>query len=232
VKKTQVAGFILFLSLVVILAGFSNVSCAAPPAPTLKPIKIGWVDSLTGMYSTIGIPAKKGVDAYVTWLNKQGGIERHPIELTTYDNESDANKSILALKKAVEADSVHVVVGCSSTAISMAMAPAVGGSKVPFLSTTGTESFELANRKVGGDQHKWNFRPHAGNSIEKVLNIADYMKKKNINKIAFFSPETSFGKSNRDAALSGFPKCGIEVVLSDTYPGDATTFGRKHLKSS
>ncbi len=241
-KKIQIVLVALVLSMVLVLSAFSNVSCAgqtpaakpsppstgqptSPPAGPLKPIKIAWIESLTGMYSTLGIPAKRGVDAYVNWLNKQGGIDGHRIELTVYDNESDANKSILAFKKAVDLDKAHVVVGVSATGLSMALAPSVGETKTPFVSTTGSEVFENTNKKVGGEQQKWNFRPHAGNSIEKSVCIAGYMKKQNMSKMAWFSPETSFGKAGRDAALDVLPKTGIEVVLSDTYPGDATTFG-------
>ncbi len=202
------------------------------PAPTpspKSPIKIGYIENFTGIYATMGVPSKKGMTAYIDWLNKQGGIDGHKVELIYYDSESQPDKARLAFKKSVESDNVHVVMGGTATGIAMAIAPAAPESKIAFVATSGAEVFEFMNMKAGPEQHKWNFRPHAGNSMEKSLSIASYMDKKGLTKIAFFTPESSFGKGNLEAALKILPAAGNDVVLSDTYPADATTFG--HLIS-
>ncbi|HSO13424.1 MAG TPA: ABC transporter substrate-binding protein [Anaerolineales bacterium] len=52
---------------------------------TATPIKIGAIFDLTGATGDVGTPYSEGVKGYVEWLNAQGGVEGHPIELISAD---------------------------------------------------------------------------------------------------------------------------------------------------
>jgi branched-chain amino acid transport system substrate-binding protein len=50
-----------------------------------EPIKVGAIFDLTGATGDVGTPYSEGVKGYVEWLNAQGGVEGHPIELISAD---------------------------------------------------------------------------------------------------------------------------------------------------
>lgn len=49
------------------------------------PIKVGAIFDLTGATGDVGTPYSEGVKGYVEWLNANGGVEGHPIELISAD---------------------------------------------------------------------------------------------------------------------------------------------------
>ena len=50
-----------------------------------EPIKVGAIFDLTGATGDVGTPYAEGVKGYIEWLNNQGGVEGHPIELISAD---------------------------------------------------------------------------------------------------------------------------------------------------
>ena len=50
-----------------------------------EPIKVGAIFDLTGATGDVGTPYAEGVKGYVEWLNNNGGVEGHPIELISAD---------------------------------------------------------------------------------------------------------------------------------------------------
>ena len=50
-----------------------------------EPIKVGAIFDLTGATGDVGTPYSEGVKGYVEWLNNQGGIDGHPIDLISAD---------------------------------------------------------------------------------------------------------------------------------------------------
>ncbi len=49
------------------------------------PIKVGAIFDLTGPTGDVGTPYGEGIKGYVEWLNANGGVEGHPIELISAD---------------------------------------------------------------------------------------------------------------------------------------------------
>ncbi len=86
-----------------------------------EPYKIGAVFSITGGGSFLGDPEKKTAEMIADEVNKQGGINGHPIELIIIDDETDATKCILAVKKLIKEDEVPVIIGPSVTGNSLAV---------------------------------------------------------------------------------------------------------------
>ncbi|MGE5251705.1 MAG: ABC transporter substrate-binding protein, partial [Bacteroidota bacterium] len=72
---------VLFFAVTIASLILAACGSAAPQAP----IKVGAIFDLTGATADVGTPYAEGVKAYVDWLNAQGGVEGHPIELTSAD---------------------------------------------------------------------------------------------------------------------------------------------------
>ena len=62
--------------------------------------KVGGVFSVTGRASFLGDPEKKTVEMLAEQINKAGGINGKELKLVIYDDEGDATKCNLAVKKA------------------------------------------------------------------------------------------------------------------------------------
>ena len=75
--------------------------------------KVGAVFSVTGRASFLGDPEKKTADMIVEQVNQAGGINGKPLKLIVYDDEGDATKCNLQVKKLLEQDKVSAVIGPS-----------------------------------------------------------------------------------------------------------------------
>ena len=87
-----------------------------------EPYKIGAVFSITGVGSFLGDPEKKTVEMIVEQINGQGGIDGHPLEVILLDDESDATKCNLVVKRLIKKDEVPVIIGPSRSGESLAVA--------------------------------------------------------------------------------------------------------------
>src|SRR3954469_21917312 len=109
---------------------------AATPAGA--PIKIGSMNSMTGLNSTFGQSTDKGIRLAMEERNKAGGVLGRPVEIITADTESSADKTPLAVLKLIDQDKVAAVLGEVASSRSMAAAPACQQAKIPMLSPSST----------------------------------------------------------------------------------------------
>ena len=85
--------------------------------------KIGAVFSVTGRASFLGDPEKKTAEMVTEQINAAGGINGKKIDLIVYDDEGDATKCNLNVKKLINQDKVLAVIGPSISGLSMAVVP-------------------------------------------------------------------------------------------------------------
>ncbi|WP_255592548.1 ABC transporter substrate-binding protein [Bordetella sp. BOR01] len=182
---------------------------AGPAHAAQEPIKVGAVVSATGPASFLGDPEQKTLQLYVDKINSQGGLLGRKLELTIYDDASDASKANAFARRLIMQDEVDAIVGGSTTGSTMAMAPQVQGAKIPFIS--------LAAASVIVEPVKpWIFKmPHSDRmAAAKVL---DDMKKNGWTRLALLSDTGGFGKSGRVETLKLAKEMGIEVLDDQQY---------------
>lgn len=174
-----------------------------------QPIKIGSILSVTGPASFLGEPEKKVLELYVDRINKAGGVNGRPIQLTVYDDGGAADKAASFTKRLLESDGVDAILGGTTTAATMAAVPLVERAGVPFIS--------LAGAVVITEPVKtWVFKtPHTDRmAVEKVYGD---MKKRGFTRVALLSEDSGFGKSGRDQALTVAKLTGMTIVADETY---------------
>src|SRR5512143_2558710 len=193
----------LVLALVGLIVG--AVQLGSVQAAT-EPYKIGVVCSVTGTGSFLGEPEKKTVEMIAEDVNKKGGINGHPLQLVVYDDESDATKCNLAVKKLIKTDKVPVILGPSRSGESLAVVSIAEEAKVPLV------SFAASYKIVSPiESRKWVFKV-AGSDSHVVGKLYDYMKSKGVKKIAIMSANDGFGGSGREELLRLAKEEGLEVV--------------------
>ncbi len=197
-------GIFMFLSAALML------SCAKK-AEVKEPYKIGAIFSVTGRASFLGEPEKKTAEMIAERINAAGGIDGHPLELIVYDDEGDATKCNVAMKKLINQDNVAVVIGPSTSGTSLAIVSVAERAKIPMISCAASKKIVMPVEK-----RHWVFKV-AGSDIHVSQRILAHMKGKGITKVAIMTGTTGFGASGREELLAFAPQFGISVVADERY---------------
>ncbi len=197
----------------VCLIGFGWIAAPAIAAEK-EAYKVGAVFSVTGPASFLGDPEKKTAEMLAEQINKAGGVNGHPLELIVYDDEGDATKCNLMVKKLITKDNVCAIIGPSVTGLSVAVVPVVEEHKIPMISCAA--SYKIVTNEKTGKPYHWVFKTPQSDSMA-VEAIYAHMKKKGIKKIAVMSVNSGFGTSGRDELLRLAPNFGMEIAADEKY---------------
>ena len=114
-----------------IASAFLGLSAMAA-APT---IKVGVVLPMSGDTANFGEEASSGAKMAIEEINKAGAVK---IEAVFEDDKSDVTDAANAIKKLINVDKVHIVVGSVASSNTNAMAPIAQGAKIPLLTPAST----------------------------------------------------------------------------------------------
>lgn len=193
---------------------FSMALWLGPTVAYSKTLKVGAVFSVTGRASFLGDPEKKTAEMVAEQINKAGGINGNKLELVLYDDEGDATKSNLAVKKLITQDKVCAVIGPSLSGLSLAVIPVFEKYKTPLISAAA--SYKIVHNEKTGKPYKWVFKVPQTDSMA-VEAIYTHLKKRGISKIAIMSITSGFGASGRGQLIKFAPAYGIKIVADEKY---------------
>lgn len=107
----------IYIYFIIILILLSLVGCSTP-----KKIKIGYVGSLTGRFSDIGISGKNGVMLAIEEANRTDKLKGNSIELIYKDDHSKA-ESVIAADQELVTEGAQVIIGHMTSHASVAAMP-------------------------------------------------------------------------------------------------------------
>ena len=205
-KRMTIIGLGLILGLGILVS--SGVAGEEP-----EPYKVGAVFAITGPASWLGEPERNTALMIEEEVNKQGGINGHPLELIIEDTVGDATKTVNAVKKLINSDDVCAIIGPSRSGCTLAVVPIMQEAKVPLVSCAAAESIVTAK---DGTQNKWIFKTPQKDShaAEKIF---EDMKSKGISRIAILTGTTGFGAQGREQLKKLAPAWGMEIIADETY---------------
>ncbi len=196
----------IVLALLFVFTGFQPLPVLAQEA-----YKIGAVFSISGRGAFLGEPEKKTAEMLAEDLNKAGGINGHPVKLIIYDDESDATKCNLAVKKLVNKDKVSVIIGPTLSGTTLAVVKVVERARIPLVSCAA--SYKIVTPV---EKRHWIFKVPASDR-HVVSKLYEYMQSKGIKKVGIMTVSTGFGASGREELLRLAPKFGIKIVADERY---------------
>jgi len=176
--------------------------------------KVGAVFSVTGRASFLGDPEKKTAEMLAEEINKAGGINGEKLELIVYDDEGDATKTNLAVKRLMTQDKVCVVIGPSLSGNSLAVVDLAEQYKIPLISCAA--SYKIVFDEKSGKQRPWVFKVPQSDSMAAEA-IYDHMKKNGVTKVAIITATDGFGKSGQGELIRLAPQYGIQIVADESY---------------
>ena len=185
-----------------------------------KPIKVGLMYELTGVYSAMGKDSQNGAMNWIEIANARGGVKGHPIEAISLDAQSDPTKAALTAKKLIEAEKVYTIAGTNGTGVALAVGPVCEKAKIPFITATGSEVFEYTLKPhwsfrtctTGWEMDDWGF-----------ANLSTLDPK--IKNIAVLYQGGAFGKALYDMAVRYAPMRGLKIVAAEKYDPAGSDFG-------
>ena len=131
-----------------LFAALAAGSVALASGASAQAVKIGVTVSTTGPAASLGIPEANTAKLMPKEI---GGI---PVEVIVLDDASDTTKGVANTRKLLTDDKVDVIVGSSTTPVSLAMIEVVSEVKAPMISVAA--SAEIVSTM--DDKRRWVFK--------------------------------------------------------------------------
>lgn len=125
--------FCVIFALVLLFAAASSAA-----TPSVDPIKIGYLATLTGDGATWGQHERDGALLAVKELNEAGGVLGRPLELVYYDVRGRQEDAIQAARRLIHEDKVVAIGGTNYSGLNIAIASVVNSGEVPQIGTAST----------------------------------------------------------------------------------------------
>jgi len=185
------------------------------------PIKVGAIFDLTGATGDVGTPYAEGVKGYINWLNTNGGVEGHPIELISADY---AYKVDVAEQLYTQYGSEGVVAFMGwGTGDTEAMRTKIAEDKIPFMSA----SYSAALLDMSAAPYNFLISPSYSDQAIIAITWAmdDWAAKGNEGKpkVVLTHHDSPFGQSPVEDAKAFAESNGVEF-MSLPMPGGVTDY--------
>jgi branched-chain amino acid transport system substrate-binding protein len=200
------------------LAAVAGLSLAVTTAHA--EITVGFVTSLSGPASSIGINYEKGMNAAYAYLNEMDGQK---IKLIKLDDGSDPSAATQAARKLVQQDHVDLLIGTSSSPATNAMLGVANELHVPFI------GISPVNLPIPKDGHPWGIAvPQTPTLMVKV--IADRMHREGIKTAGFIGFSDSWGDLVYNGAKVAEKAGDFQVTSNERYARTDTSVTAQALK--
>jgi branched-chain amino acid transport system substrate-binding protein len=177
-------------------------------------IKIANIGPFTGE-AAIFNPLNYGPEAYLRYINDQGGVNGRKFETVFLDSACDEAKGIAAAKKAIYEEEAFMVLAQPCSGVAMAIKPSLEEASMPWIGLS-------ANPKVTTPTVPYMF--HATyNGLQSGTNMASFaMSKPDVTKVALVAHTNDWARGYCDPATDYIEKNGGEVVLDTAMERGST----------
>jgi branched-chain amino acid transport system substrate-binding protein len=182
-------------------------------------LTVGFVTSLSGPASSIGVNYDKGMKAAYAYRSSVGG---RPIRLIKLDDGSDPSASTQDARKLVQQDHVDFMLGTSSAPGTNAMLAVANELKVPFA------AISPVNLPVPAEQPWGIAMPQTPTLMVKV--IAERMKRDGIRTAGYIGFSDSWGDLVYNGAKAAEKDGGLVITTNERYARTDTTVTAQALK--
>lgn len=181
-------------------------------------IKVGFVTSMSGPVSSLGIPYAKGIAAGAAAISE---IDGNPVKLIQLDDASDPSAAARNARKLVEEEKVDILIGSAGSPAALAMAAVAAELKVPLIS--------IANANPQGEAGTWTVTiPQPAPLM--VGAVTRHMQANGVKKVAYIGFSDAWGDLVYGALQETTAGTGIEIVTNERYARADTSATAQALK--
>ena len=207
--------FCLLLAMLILAAAIPLAGCGGEKEASGEPYKIGAVFSNTGFNAPLGQPEVQTVEMMQEKINKNGGINGHPIDIIWYDTASVPATCYDMAKKLIDDDKVVAIIGPTGTGDTKQIVDLVRDKGIPLVTCAAGTTLTLPT--ATNDKH-WLFQTPQ-TTLMIVDRLFDYLKTQDITKIALITDTAGFGVDglNTINAEAAPAKYNLTITQSQTY---------------
>ncbi len=136
--KQAYTKFLLFLSILSLLALTGCGSGSGDGKPAADAIKIGAINELTGNNANFGNSSYNGAKLAFKEINAQGGLLGKQVQLISVDNKSEPSESANVMTKLISQDKVTAVTGTFTSSNAISASSVAEAAKVPYVAVGAT----------------------------------------------------------------------------------------------
>jgi branched-chain amino acid transport system substrate-binding protein len=187
------------------------------PMPAIaqnKPIRIGWIVAVTGMFATNAQAQDYGLRMAVQDINEKGGLLGRKLEIVMRDSAADPSKAVSHAKELVYNENVDVICGPTNSGEALPTLGIISGAKKPQL-TSGT-----VDELIDPVKYPLLFRNENSNSqwIKAVVKfMVEDLKK---TKVAIIDDNTGYGVMTRGGVTQILAQRNLTPVYTATVDPD------------
>ncbi|MGH8115948.1 MAG: branched-chain amino acid ABC transporter substrate-binding protein [Rhodanobacteraceae bacterium] len=188
---------------------------SAAPAPETAPLRIAFIDPLSGPMASVGIPEVATFKYSAELINKEGGIDGRKVEIVPLDNKLSVQETLVQFQHAVD-EGIHYVTLGDGDAFAAALLNAVNQhnkrdekDRVLFLNYAA-----IGPQFVNSDCSFWHFLFDANNDMKMNL-LTDYIAKQNdVHKVFLQNQDYGFGKRFSQDAITMLKKKRPDIKIA------------------
>jgi branched-chain amino acid transport system substrate-binding protein len=188
-----------------IAAAAAGTVLFAGAAAQAADLKVGFVTSLSGPVSSLGIPYSKGMLAAQAYKADVDGRKVQVIEL---DDASDPSTAARNARKLIDEEKVDVVIGTAGSPGALAIAAVARETRTPLIS--------IANANLPGPEGAWMVTlPQPAPLMMSA--VIEQMKKAGVKTVGYIGFSDAWGDLVYDALKAGAEPAGIKVLSNERY---------------
>ena len=194
---TSLLGILLFLA-----------APAAPAAAQGKPIRIGEINSYSGLATVYTFPYREGLLMAAKEINDAGGVLGRPIEFVFRDDKLKPDEAVKAARELVSQEKVDFLAGCISSGVGLAISAYAKDTKTLYFATHCQTS-----RLTWDDGHP--YIAHTTNNVNQYVRaIAKKASTFPYKKWAHISPDYEYGHNVWDEFIGYLKELKPDVEVS------------------
>ncbi|MDQ2803126.1 MAG: ABC transporter substrate-binding protein [Pseudomonadota bacterium] len=203
------------------------IALAAPPlikARGEEPIKLGFIDPLTGIYSAFAQSEVEGAKLATADINKKGGILGRQVVLLVEDSANDVGTGVQKALKLINRDHVNAIFGDVNSGVAYAISQVTSEHKVFHIVPGGHTD------PITGKDCKWNVFRVCNTTSMDANAVSGELIKRFGKKWYFITPDYAYGQTLQAAFIKNLKKAG-GTYQADLLPLATTDFSASLIKA-
>ncbi|CAN5851590.1 ABC transporter substrate-binding protein [soil metagenome] len=196
------------LTATVALGGLQLTSPFIIKARGETPVKIGFIDPITGSLSALAVSEVEGAKWTVEQMNKKGGILGREVQLLVEDSANDTGTGVQKAHKLIERDKVDMIMGDVNSGIAYAIMGVTSEKRVFHIVPGGHTD------AITGKDCKWNTFRTCNTTAMDAAAVTSELVKKFGKKWFFITPDYAYGQTLQANFVRNL------TALGGTWQGD------------
>ncbi|MDB5591285.1 ABC transporter substrate-binding protein [Enterovirga sp.] len=184
-----------------------------------QPVKIGVTVSTTGPAASLGIPEANTAKLFGKEL---GGV---PVEIVVLDDGSDTTRGVANTRKLLTDERADVIVGSSTTPVSLAMIEVASETKAPMISLAASAAIVSPM----DEKRRWVFKTPQNDRLMADA-IAEHMAAAKVKTVGFIGFNDAYGDGWLNVITPALQSRGIQLTASERYSRTDTSVTGPVLK--